>query len=147
MNCSDKGDARSLGICLLGWTLLSGPGIALAVNCQVPGDRATLQAALDDMTCTEVELLNQTYPESLSIDRSIRVFGPLGGSAVVRGTVKVKGSGVLAMLADFAIEDGCPGTGLDAAGGAAVQAIGVPVQASSSFPCPMTGLIFSNGFE
>jgi hypothetical protein len=62
--------------CLLGIGLTAMPGVALAVTCQVPADRPTIQAAVDDPACTDIVLVSQVYTESVSITRSLLMFGP-----------------------------------------------------------------------
>ncbi len=133
--------------CLVGLSVSVWPGMALAVTCQVPSDRPTIQAAVDDATCTDIVLQNQIYAESVSIDRSLLLFGPAGGNAVIRGAVSVEGNSVLAMLADFSIENGCSAPGLAAMQSAEIQAEGVAVQSSAQFGCNDGQVLFSNGFE
>ena len=132
-------------LCTAAW--LAVPLQAFAVTCQVPADRPTIQAAVDDPSCTDIVLGNQIYAESVAIARSLLMFGPDGGSAVIRGAVSVTGASVLAMLADFGIEDGCPGPGLAADQSAEIQAEEVTVMSSGQFACGGGDTFFSNGFE
>lgn len=123
------------------------PETGLAVTCEVPNQRPNIQTAIDDVTCTDIVLTAQTYPESVVINRDLLMFGPPGGGAIIRGEVAVQGSSVLAMLADFTIENGCVGMGLDVSQSAQVQTIGLSVQLSSQFPCLPPDAFFFGGFE
>ena len=76
------------------WLILLPVGLVsptLAGVCTVPGSHATIQEAIDDPSCTTINLSTQTYPESINITRTLTLAGPGGGGAIVEGLVRVVG--------------------------------------------------------
>ena len=70
------------------------PQIADAAVCKVPGSFATIQKAVDDPTCTDIQLEAQVYTEQISIGRAgITITGKGAGRTIVRSpTTRVKSS-------------------------------------------------------
>ena len=112
----------------------------------MPGSHATIQEAIDDPACTTISLAAQTYPESISILRSLTLSGPPAGGAIVEGLVWVVGSGSVVDLADLLVQNGCPES-LLVQGGAQVNGANLQVIHSAALPCPPPPLIFTDGFE
>ena len=119
---------------------------ALAGVCTVPGSHATIQEAIDDPLCTQIDLAVQTYPESINIPRSLTLAGPGGGGAIVEGLVRVVGAGTLVNLVDLAVQNGCPQNAMLVLGSAQVIATNLTVEHSAALPCPPS-IIFTDGFE
>lgn len=128
------------------WLLLVFPSSAAAGVCSVPGSHPTIQQAIDDLLCTDIQLAANTYPENFIIDRSLMLSGPPEGGAVVLGQGTVVGVGTAVTLANFRIENGCSNFGLFALLGAEVVGQGIQFVVSSDLPCTI-GMLFSNGFE
>ena len=58
-----------------------------AATCQVPSaSYPTIQSAVNDANCTELELGGQTFNEDVSIDRSLTITGAGSGSTIIDGT-------------------------------------------------------------
>lgn len=58
---------------------------AEAAVCKVPGAFATIQKAVDDATCTEIQLEAQTYTEQVSVGRvGLTIVGKGAGRTVLR---------------------------------------------------------------
>lgn len=132
-------------ICLaLFGALLSTP--VFAGVCSVPGTHSTIQAAIDDVGCSDIQLTNQSYFELLQIDRSLTLSGVQDGSAQVIGQVSLIGGTTVASLNDFRIESGCPGGALHVSGGAQVSVSDMEVAWASGTPC-LADVVFSGGFE
>jgi hypothetical protein len=119
---------------------------ALADVCTVPGTHASLWAAVDDVACSEIDLAAQTYPESISIDRSLALVGPGGGGAVLAGLLEVRGAGVVVTAADLDVENGCQPVAATALDGARLEGSTLHVVVSSGGPCPAL-VLFQDGFE
>lgn len=119
---------------------------ARAGACTVPGTHPSIQAAVDDPACSDIELSNQSYFELLDIDRSLSLFGPPAGDATVIGQVNVSGGATMAILNDFRIESGCANGALRIFGGARMTGSGMQVAHISGTPCGVE-LIFEDGFE
>ena len=131
---------------LLAFALALVPCQVLAGVCTVPGSHASIQAAVDDPACADIELANQNYFELLEIDRSLSLSGPMGGSATVVGQVEVTGSTTLAMLSDFRVEGGCPDGVLLVTGDSQATASGLRVFYDAGSGCAMD-LFYRDGFE
>ena len=95
---------------LVGLTLLAGlaaggvggPYAKAGPPCHVPGDFATLQAAVDDDTCTAINVAAGDYAGRLDVDRTVTIRGAgadetrlvgAGGPvvAILDGTVSIEG--------------------------------------------------------
>ncbi len=68
------------------------PQIANAAVCKVPGMFATIQKAVDDATCTDIQLEAQVYTEQISIGRAgITITGKGAGRTILRSpTTRVR---------------------------------------------------------
>ena len=117
--------------------------------CTVPGDRSTIQAAADDLTCTEIRLTLAAYPESVRVARALTLVGTTGQPATIEGLVQVERIGTLATLENLAIQSGCPDTSLLVKSRAAVHGVALSVLRSEGLPCPPLppSTIFADGFE
>ena len=127
------------------------PQLLLAVPvaagvCTVPGTHALVQLAIDDPACGQIQLADQTYDESITIDRSLTLAGPAGGDAILSGRVGALGAGVLAAVLDLAVETSCS-PALLARSGARIDGSGLTVLRSAAFPCSPGLPIFADGFE
>jgi hypothetical protein len=136
--------ARSAGLALV--LLLALSRLAMAGICFVPGTHPTLQAAIDDAACSEIQLAAQVYEESVLIERSLALAGPGGGGAIVEGRLRARGAGVVVTVTDVAVENGCQPEAMNAGTGAEIDGLNFEVASSSSAPCPLM-LIFADGFE
>jgi hypothetical protein len=113
-----------------------------------PGDYATIQEAIDDPVCTDVQLADQTFTESVLITRDLTVGGPGGGATLVQGRVHVAGAGTQVVLHDLQVQSSCIQPTLHVRAGAEVDGDVVEVVASSAAPCPAPPhVMFWDGFE
>jgi hypothetical protein len=126
--------------------LVAGAWPADAVVCTVPGTHAQIRAAIADLTCTQIQLAAQSYPESPVIQRSLSLTGPVAGGAVLQGRLRVVGAGVVVQVASLAVDNGCTSDALSASGGAQVDADRVTVVVTPGLPC-LPELPFSDTFE
>ena len=116
--------------------------------CSVPGSHPTIQEAVNDSACTEIDLSDQTYPESILVTRSLTIAGPGAGTAILEGGVEVTRSGTIVTLTDLEVRNGCQPEALSAAGGGRVEGTGLVVVRSAALPCPsVIADIFLDGFE
>ena len=116
--------------------------------CSVPGDRASIQFAVDDPSCTTINLANQVYAESVLVQRSVSIVGP-AGVAEIAGLVEVRGAGTVVDFTNIKVDNGCsPGAFVTSAGGQA-EAGSLEVVTTDGGPCPPVNstYIFSDGFE
>lgn len=61
------------------------PQIAGAAVCKVPGTHPTIQKAVDDTSCTDIQLEAQTYTEQVSIGRAgLTITGKGAGRTILR---------------------------------------------------------------
>jgi hypothetical protein len=118
-----------------------------AVACTVPGTHDTVQEAVFDPSCDLVELADQTFAESVLIDRSLSLIGQSGGQTVLEGRVRVTGPGVHVEMGALAIRSGCPDFAMQIHEGADVNGAVIGVAWSLAFPCPLLGILFADGFE
>jgi len=122
---------------------LLAPGTsARAATCTVPsGAHPTIQAAVDDPVCTEIEVAAGLYEESPVIDRHLSLAGASSATTTIGGQVEVDGAAV--DLADLTIVGGGGGfsEALWAHSGAEVSAADVLVVAGGA------PAFFADGFE
>ena len=66
-----------------------------AATCSVPGDHATIQLAVDDLTCGTIVVAPGTYNESVTIGRALTLVGPNSGISALaaRGPEAIVTSG------------------------------------------------------
>lgn len=140
-----KGQSRSPRLGVLLAALLLSPVPLLAGVCQVPASHPTIQAAVDDGLCTDIEVAAGSYPESIRIERPLILHGA-GAATVLGGFLRAVGAGTTVSLVDLAVENGCPLRSLWAADGGSISGLAVTATASSALPC-LEGALFSDGFE
>ncbi len=119
---------------------------AQAIVCSVPGGHPTIQEAVDDPTCTEVELEAGTYEESVQVSRTLMISGPVGRGTVLQGRFTALGSSTVVDLVDLVVENGCASAALTSLQGARVEGLGLEVVRQTGLPCSVE-TIFSDGFE
>lgn len=117
----------------------------VAVICSVPGTYPTIQEAVDDLACTQVDLADQTYAESVLIPRSLTVAGT--GASIIEGRVLALGLGTQLDLVDLTIQNGCSPEALEVERGAQAQGTNLTVVRSGALPCPAFAGLFADGFE
>jgi hypothetical protein len=118
---------------------------ASAAVCPVPsGAHPTIQSAVDDAGCTEVELVAQTFAESVVVQRDLALEGAAATTTVIAGVVTVHGGATLLELRGVTVDarDGSMAAALDVHGGARVSCRDVVVVNGTG-----QGLIFQDGFE
>jgi len=146
--CRSTGSA--LCVLAIAWTssLLVPQAPAEAAECSVPGDHATLQDAAADYGCDPITLADQTYSESVRIERSVSITGPVL-VAEIAGLVEVAVAGAQVQLSNLRVENGCAPAALIAGSGAHVKGNGLEVVSSAGGPCPPVtfDLLFADGFE
>ncbi len=118
-----------------------------AITCTVPGSHLTIQAAVDDLACIQIDLVDQTYTESIHVPRSLTITGPGAGTPIIEGLVQVVGSGALVTLVDLQVRNGCQHEALSVAEAARVEGTGLEVVRSAALPCPPITRVFADGFE
>ncbi|MEJ2084116.1 MAG: hypothetical protein P8Y44_00365 [Acidobacteriota bacterium] len=127
--------------------LLAGDSPATAGVCTVPGTHATIQQAIFDQGCALIDLADQTYTESLLIDRAVSLQGVFEGQTAVAGQVRITSQAVTANLSSLDVEAGCDDFAVQVdAGGQASVAL-VKVTWTQGLPCPALGILFGDGFE
>ena len=124
--------------------------MAFAVVCQVPsGPYPTIQAAVDNPVCTEIELAAQTFEESVVISRDLEMRGVSTTTTVIEGQVTVQGGSTQVAIEDLTVDGSAPGVGgsfteaLLVEGGAEVNGLRIVVLNATEDP----SAIFSDGFE
>jgi hypothetical protein len=138
MRCSDG----IIGLVLI----VFGVSTAPADVCAVPSaPHPTIQAAVDDVTCTEIVLVAQVIAESVTVSRSLVMRGGSSSATAISGQVTVTGDSTEVALQDLRLDgSGCAPVALDVTGGAQVTTQqDVVVVNTTDGQCP----IFANGFE
>lgn len=146
MNRHESSRTGLAAICVLTVAIASPVAALVAQTCTVPGTHATIQEAIDDMGCAQIDLAGQTYGESINVSRSLTLTGPSAGGAVVEGFVRVAGVGTTAHFQDLVVRNGCLERALLAHVGATVDGTRLTVERSAGLPCPASH-IFTDGFE
>ena len=96
-------------------------------QCLVPVTHDTLNAAVDDLDCTRVWVMQGTYPETLEIDRDVDLIGVGNGDPVVvdgegmQTTVQITGATVSLERITITGGRGQLGGGMAISGGAEVR--------------------------
>jgi hypothetical protein len=140
--------SRRFGLVLILALVLTSSVPVGAVVCSVPGSHATIQEAIYDSACTEINLSDQTYAESILVPRSLTIAGPGAGTAILEGGVEATGSGTLVTMTDLEVRNGCQPEAFSAERGGRVEGTGLVVVRSAALPCPpVIADIFSDGFE
>ena len=122
-----------------------------AATCTVPSSsHETIQEAVDDIGCTEIELAPQLFIESLSLTRSLVLRGESSSATTIEGRVVVTGASTSVSLQSLTIDGsalpvkGCFEVVLDVADGGRVAADDdVVVINTRAGDCP----IFADGLE
>ena len=138
---------RQVSLALILSTLMtSWGGPAEAATCQVPTvTYSTIQSAIDDPGCTEIELAAQVFAEAATIGRSLTLRGASSSTTVVEGRIKVTGGTVdlegLCIGVSLPTEANRYPAALSVEGGAEVNGTDLVVLQAVSTP------VFSDGFE
>ena len=132
-----------LGLLIL---MVAMPGPVIAGACNVPGTHPTIQQAIDDLACNDIELSSQSFTENISIDRSLSLSGPGEGVAILRGQAVVTGLATSVSLTGFRVDNGCSNSGIAVSQGAQVSTTGMRFLVSEQLPC-IPGLLLYDGFE
>ncbi|MGE0640394.1 MAG: hypothetical protein AB7G12_07455 [Thermoanaerobaculia bacterium] len=122
------------------------PMTLVADICTVPGTHATVRAAVEDGSCSEIDLAVQSYPESVWIGRSLALVGPSGGGAVLAGLLEVRGAGVVVAASHLRVENSCQPAATVATGGARLDGSTLEVVVAEGGACPLL-ILFEDGFE
>ena len=141
--------AKALITCgVLLW--ISSAGVCWGASCPVPsGTHPTIQAAVQDPGCTEIEIESQTYIESVTIGRSLSISGVSSAASIIAGRVEIGGAATVVSLADLTVDGsdpavaGCFFEAVDVGGGARMLGSNIIVVNSDGDAC----LIFGDGFE
>ena len=120
------------------------PEPLLAVVCSGPSSRPTVAAALADVTCTEIVLGAQSYPESVVISRSVLLRGAGAAATTLAGTVRVTGAGTSAELRDLLVDGTGHGGNADASEAEAVLSCR---NVAAVHDGAVSAEIFADGFE
>jgi len=132
---------QTVARCFLTTIVLLCAGLVLGAQCWVPSDDCpSIQAAVDDVTCTEIILSTGLHPGDVVIGRSLTMTGDSPDTTAVVGTITVEGEYTEATLNDFhitALEQGLPFNGLVVVGDAQVLTSGgtLFVSTTDSLPC------------
>lgn len=123
---------------------------AWAGPCSVPsGSHPTIQAAVDDLACTEIGLQGQVYEEAIVIGRSLAISGVSSATTVIVGQVRVEGGSSVVTMADLKVDAsnaaaaGCFNNAVLADGGARLVGSNLAVLNATGAAC----VLFSDGFE
>ncbi len=153
---------------VLCWCVLVFPVLAAAVEaradetngpespqatCGVPSQRPTIQAAVNDPTCTTIQVQAGVFPEVVRIKRNLTLMGAGTNLTTITGQVEVAGTGVVVLISDLAVDTSVPGSagcfGDAMRVGKGAEALVVRVRglnAKGPGPCLLT-LLFADGFE
>lgn len=139
----------SLGFALVAVTAICS-STSFSAICNVPSNpHPTIQSAVDDLACTEVVLADQTFEESVSVDRDLQIRGVSRPTTVIEGRMVITGASTAVVIEDLTIDGtapsvaGCFKQALVSKDGAEVQASAVVVLNGDGDGC----LLFRDGFE
>ena len=131
-------------------SVLGSAASALAVPCPVPtGTHPTIQSAVDDVACTEIELGSQTYIEDVTIGRTLTVSGVSSAATTIAGRVLINGATSVVSLGELTVDGSHPavaGCFVDAVaveGGARMVGSNIVVVNGDGYACTL----FGDGFE
>lgn len=122
------------------------PGLVYAGSCTVPGTHPTIQEAIDDLSCNDIELGGQSFTENISINRTLTLSSAGSGVAILRGQAVVTGLATSVVLTGFRVDNGCSNSGIAVSMGAQVATMGMSFRVSNQLPC-IPGLLLYDGFE
>ncbi len=121
-----------------------------AAPCPVPsGSHPTIQSAVDDVGCTEIELGSQVYTESVEIGRTLSVSGVSSSATTIAGRVLITGAAAVVSLSDLTVDGsdpavaGCFPEAVDVEDGAQMLGANIVVINGDGDAC----LLFGDGFE
>ncbi len=123
---------------------------ALAVPCPVPtGAHPTIQDAVDDVGCTEIELGGQTYIEDVTIGRTLMVSGVSAAATTIAGRVLIDGAASVVSLGELTVDGshpavaGCFFEAVAVEGGGRMVGSNIGVVNGDGYACTL----FGDGFE
>jgi hypothetical protein len=121
-----------------------------AVVCAVPADRPTVQAAVSDPGCTEVQVAAGTYDERVVVSREVEISGAGPDVTRLSRPLHAVGAETVVTVGGFAIDVGgqCYPELLTVGGGAALAVdptseVPIRVRQRTVDPCRL----FDDGFE
>jgi hypothetical protein len=129
----------------LSFTFALLPFTADAGVCPVPSpSHPTIQAAVDDASCSEIYLSAGIFTQSISVGRDLSLHGASSSSTVILGHVVVDGDTTEVSIQDLRIDAGGSGAAeaLEVRGGATVNGVNLDVVNGSK-----STVIFHSGFE
>ncbi len=137
----------AVGVVSLSFLLVFAAGAAHSQTCSVPGTHLSIEAAVDDLSCLEIDLEAETYLESVVLERTLTLRGPAGEGAqtLIEGTVDVRTEGTVVTLRDLTIQNSCTPAAFTVSSGALVDALDVDIVSDETRGCPQ--LLFADGFE
>ena len=117
-------------------------------TCPVPGSHATIQEAVGDPACGQIQLAAGTFEESVAVHRSLEVAGQGADATLLRGALAAIAPGIEVLVSDLSIDSGCPAGSLQSSAGGRIEAMGVEAVSSPSSLCPpLVNRVFADGFE
>ena len=130
---------------------LGGVATARAATCTVPsGPHPTIQAAVDDLGCTEVDISAGTFVETITISRTLAVNGATASSTIIAGKIEIEGGGsVVVALTELTVDGshpavaGCLAEAVNVVAGARMVGSNVVVINGDGDAC----VLFEDGFE
>ncbi len=142
------GSYRIVGVAVVAWFASS--AVLWAATCAVPsGGYSTIQAAVDDPVCTQIDLQSQVYQEEVTIGRSLTVAGVSSSTTIIVGRVEIEGGSSVVAMSDLTVDastaavSGCFKDAVLASGGARFLGSNVSVLNANGIAC----VLFSDGFE
>lgn len=130
--------------------LIGLPDSSWGASCQVPStNHPTIQAAVDDPGCTEIELQAQIFIESVVITRSLSLSGYSAAASIIAGQIGTVGISTVVSMDDLTVDGshpsvaGCFHETVDVRDGARVLGSNLVVINAGGTAC----LIFGDGFE
>jgi len=139
---------RVMGFAVVAW-IASGTAL-WAATCSVPsGGYPTIQAAVDDPVCSQIDLQSQVYQEAVAIERSLALLGVSSSTTIIVGQVLIDGGSSVVTMTDLKVDasdaavSGCFRDAVVARGGARLLGSNLAVVNASGVAC----LLFGDGFE
>lgn len=132
---------------LLALCLVLTSSAAVAVSCTVPGSHASIQSAVNDVTCDPIQLAARGYFESPLVMRSLSLIGAATGATTIWGQLSAQGAGVVVFVDQLTVFSGCSGSAMISLGGASLRSGDVRAVKSATAGCNVVESVFSDGFE
>ena len=121
---------------------------AHAAVCTVPGAYGSIQSAVNDSDCTDIQVAEGTYQGSVIVSRTLNLVGAGSGLTTIQGGVTASGNSTNLVFQGFQILNGCPGSAISSNGAAMVAGFDIIAENSDGIQCyGEQDLIFSDGFE